>query len=232
MSTASATALFHTLIPDHWLPFVLIGRARGWSGATVARISGLSALVHVGLSLALGLGAVAVGVGAAHALGETLERVAAVLLVVFGLAYACWAWRHRGHFHPGGDRLHGVASGEACSGAEGEANPEHLHYHADSALIRDRGEWSGVSLAVIVGLNPCVLVFPLLVEGASRGPLAMTLVALAYGAPTLLLMVALSVLGVRSTRRLIRLPAIWRHMELVSGLLVAALGAVYFVWGH
>ena len=27
--TAAATAAFHTLIPDHWLPFVLVGRARG-----------------------------------------------------------------------------------------------------------------------------------------------------------------------------------------------------------
>ena len=29
VSTAALTALLHTLIPDHWLPFLLIGRARG-----------------------------------------------------------------------------------------------------------------------------------------------------------------------------------------------------------
>jgi len=31
LATAAATAAFHTLIPDHWLPFVLVGRARRWS---------------------------------------------------------------------------------------------------------------------------------------------------------------------------------------------------------
>ena len=33
---AVATGVLHTLIPGHWLPFVMIGRARGWSaGRTV-----------------------------------------------------------------------------------------------------------------------------------------------------------------------------------------------------
>ena len=53
MATAVSTALFHTLIPDHWLPFVLIGRARGWTGRTTFLVSGLSAAIHVLLSAVL-----------------------------------------------------------------------------------------------------------------------------------------------------------------------------------
>ena len=37
------------------LPFVLIGRSRGWATGRVLAISGLSALIHVVLSLLLGL---------------------------------------------------------------------------------------------------------------------------------------------------------------------------------
>ena len=55
LTTAGATALFHTLIPDHWLPFVLVGKARGWSVGTTALVSGFSALIHVALSVVLGL---------------------------------------------------------------------------------------------------------------------------------------------------------------------------------
>jgi beta-lactamase class D len=227
LSTAALTAVFHALIPDHWLPFVLIGRARGWNGRTAALVSGTSALIHAALSVALGLAALALSAGAAEAVGETLEETSALGLVLFGLGYAFWAWRNAGHFHPGGGRVHPSAHG--CSGEEGDA-AEHLHFHADRDLI-DRAGWSAWSLAAIIGLNPCVLVLPLLFASAAEGPRTVTLVALGYAVPTIVLMVGLSVGGVVVTGR-IRLPGIARHMELVSGLVVAAVGVAYWIIGR
>ena len=54
------------------------------------------------------------------------------------------------------------------------------------------------------------------------------LVLAAYVLPTVALMVGLSVLGVAATKRL-PVPGVARYMELASGLLVAALGAVQLV---
>jgi len=99
-------------------------------------VSGVSAVLHVGLSIALGLAAVGIGVGSARALGEGLENASAVLLVVFGLAYAWWAWRKGGHFHPGGAIVHRHDAEDQCAGGEGHDGEEHLHYHADDELIR------------------------------------------------------------------------------------------------
>ncbi len=229
LSTAAATAVVHTLIPDHWLPFVLIGRARGWATGTVAVISGLSALIHVFLSLLLGLLALAIGVTAVGLVGQTLERVGGTLLVLFGVAYMVWAWNKGGHFHPGGTLLHGGEKGSACLGTEGPGHPEHLHYHSDGELIRARRGWGAVGLAVIVGLNPCVLVLPILLVSVPRGATAVGLVALAYSVPTVLLMVGLSVLGVRVGWR-IRLPFAARNAEVGSGALIALLGLL--VWFH
>ena len=45
VGTAISTAVLHTLIPDHWLPFVLIGRARNWSLRHTAILSSLSTLI-------------------------------------------------------------------------------------------------------------------------------------------------------------------------------------------
>ena len=78
LGTAVSTAAFHTLIPDHWLPFVLIGRARGWSLRRTAALSGASAIVHTALSLALGLLALGIGVESAKLLGHRLEEGAAL----------------------------------------------------------------------------------------------------------------------------------------------------------
>src|SRR6185436_1051693 len=119
LATAVSTALFHTLIPDHWLPFVLIGRARGWSLGTTAMVSGFSALLHAGLSILLALVTLVIGLETAHARGIVLERASGVLLLVFGLAYALWAWRKGGHFHPGGSLLHRHAHAD-CDGREGD----------------------------------------------------------------------------------------------------------------
>jgi nickel/cobalt exporter len=220
--TAAATAAFHTLIPDHWLPFVLVGRARGWTARTTALVSGLSAVVHVALSAALGALAIGAGEVIASAVGHHLERASGVLLVLFGVAYATWAWRKGGHFHPGGALLHRAERTEGCDGHEGPGHPEHLHYHADEAWIR-AGK-GALPLALVVGLNPCILVLPIMVATAERGAATVAGVTLAYSATTVLLMVGLSVAGVAGARRL-PVPAAARHMEAASGVLIALVGA-------
>ena len=227
-SVAVSTALLHTLIPDHWLPFVLIGNARRWRVGRTIAVSGVAALVHVVLSIALGLGALGLGLTVGLALGETLERAGSVLLVLFGSVYALWAWRKGGHFHPGGARAHRGAAAAACTGLEGPGNPEHLHYHADGQLIHGRESVNAWWLALIVGANPCVLILPVIMETASRGPAALLAVCLAYAVPTAALMIGLSALGVAGGRR-VRLPLAARHMELLSGLLLVALGFVILV---
>jgi ABC-type nickel/cobalt efflux system permease component RcnA len=226
--TAAATAAFHTLIPDHWLPFVLVGRARGWTAGTTALVSGFSAVVHTALSVVLGIGALALGVGAARVVGQRLERASGILLVVFGAAYAVWAWRKGGHFHPGGALLHRHEAQPLCDGQEGPDNAEHLHYHADDRWIR-AGK-GALSLALIVGLNPCVLVLPIMVAGAAQGAAVVALVTGAYCLTTVGLMVGLSVAGVVGARR-IPVPAAARHMEAASGLLIAAAGCLFLALG-
>ena len=230
-ATAIATAVFHTLIPDHWLPFVLIGRARGWDSRKTAAVSGSSALIHTGLSVVLGLVALRIGREATAAVGETLERVSGVLLIVFGVVYAAWAWKKGGHFHPGGAMLHREEEGPDCDGREGHGHPGHLYYHADRQLIEGSGRRGALYLAVIVGVNPCVLVLPIILAASQHGPGMVALVSGAYSATTIALMVGLSVAGVAGIRRF-EPPGAARYMEMLSGLLIAAVGVVFWLLEH
>ncbi len=231
IGAAALTGIAHSLIPDHWLPFVLIGRARGWPLRMVATISGLSGLVHAAISVLVGVIAVAAGSGAASALGENLEHVGALALIALGLGYSVWAWRKGGHFHPGGARFHPPDASRECEGAEGHSNPEHLHYHADDGLIRGPGRWGLFGLALLVGLNPCVLMAPILLAGATIDRMAAVLAALAYSVTAITMTVGLSVLGVGATRGM-WVPAAARYMEAGSGLLIAGLGALFLIVGH
>jgi ABC-type nickel/cobalt efflux system permease component RcnA len=225
VGTAVATALLHTLIPDPWLPFVLIGRARNWSVTMTAAVSGVSAVIHALLSAILGAVAIAIGMGSAKALGESVGLASAVLLVVFGAAYAAWAWRKGGHFHPGGRLLHAESSEASCPGHESGSHPGHLHYHADGDLIHGPDRRGGIYLALIVGLNPCIVILPVMLSSVELGAGTLGLVTVVYAATTTVLMVCLAALGVAGAR-LLPVPDASRHMETASGLLIALTGVV------
>ena len=228
LTTAMATGLLHTLIPDHWLPFVLIGRARNWSVRTTLVVSGLAAAIHTAMSILLGGLALLVGVTAGQLVGQSLEQASGYLLIAFGVLYAFWAWRKGGHFHPGGALFH-PGPGDSCTGDEGHDHPQHLHYHADDGLIGGQSRLRGRTLALIVGANPCVLLLPIMLAAARQGGAAVSVVILAYSVPTVALMMGLSALGVAGSRR-IRLPAAARHLEAASGVLIALTGLVVLIW--
>lgn len=98
--TAALIGSIHTLAPDHWVPFAVLARARGWSAARTARTTFLCGFGHVTVSAALGIGALVLGLKAVHAMGSRLESYATVLLIAFGLAYMLWGfWRSSVHAH-------------------------------------------------------------------------------------------------------------------------------------
>ena len=80
----------HTLIGvDHSLPFVVLGRAQGWSLTKVLTITGLCGLGHVLSSVVLGTAGIGLGVAISRL--EWVEGVrgslAAWTLIIFGLTY-------------------------------------------------------------------------------------------------------------------------------------------------
>jgi hypothetical protein len=54
--TAASLGFFHTLLgPDHYLPFIMMSWARGWSGLKTGLITFLCGLGHICSSVVLGL---------------------------------------------------------------------------------------------------------------------------------------------------------------------------------
>jgi ABC-type nickel/cobalt efflux system permease component RcnA len=110
--TTVTTAAFHTLIPDHWLPFVLVARAERWDARRAATLTAMSASLHVSVSIGLALAALLMGRGAEAVIGggEAIGRISALLLVVFGAGYALWFWFRGGHQHSFGLHPHHEAA--------------------------------------------------------------------------------------------------------------------------
>ena len=206
--TTIVTAIVHTLIPDHWLPFVLVSRAERWTVRRTVALTTGSALLHVMISIALGLVVVRLGRGAEEAmvgLAEGLESLTGWLLILFGVAYMTWFLWRGGHVHTFG------------------FHPHHNPGDSEPAAASRRKDLTGYALAFIVGFNPCILVIPCVYGAAQIDELAVAAVAVAFGVSTIATMVGVTLLGMRGTARLTS-PFLTRYGEALSGGLIALTG--------
>ena len=122
--TAATVGFVHTILgPDHYLPFIALSKARGWSAGRTLAVTAACGIGHVLSSIVLGL--VGIGVGVALFRLEAIEafrgEVAAWFLLAFGFTYFVWglhrALRRKPHEHE-----HSHAGGEVHS---------HTHTHVD-----------------------------------------------------------------------------------------------------
>lgn len=226
-ASAAVIAFVHTLLgPDHYLPFVAIARARGWSLGRTLRITLICGVGHLAGSVILGLAGIALGIHLASL--EWLEGVrgnlAAWLLIAFGLAYLAWglrqAYRRRQHTH--WHHHDGLTHSHQHS-----HQSEHQHVHA--APAKSLTPWL---IFVIFVLGPCEPLIPLLMYPAAReDPAGVLLVTLVFGVVTVLTMagaVALALLGLKAVK-LKRLEP-YGHALAGCAILACGLGVALLGW--
>ena len=220
---AGGVAFVHTVLgPDHYLPFIVLARARSWSTLRTLLVTALCGLGHVASSVLLGGLGVIFGVAVARIEGVEGSRgdLAAWALVAFGLAYAVWGLRHalrsskgiETHDHHGHVHLH----------TRGDA--EHTHEHGFGSNLTF---WA---LFLIFVLGPCEPLIPLFVLPASRGDWGLAVATAAvFTAVTLATMVGLTAAALSGAKKL-RLGPLERWSHTIAGAVVAASGlAILFL---
>ena len=75
-ATGFTVAFFHAALPTHWLPFVLVARAREWSRTKTLRSLCWLDLGHIGLTSLLGLAIAWFGFQLDEQLGGTFPWIA------------------------------------------------------------------------------------------------------------------------------------------------------------
>jgi len=191
-ATAASIGLLHTLVgPDHYVPFIVMARARGWSSAKTARITVLCGLGHVLSSVVLGLVGVALGIGVSKLeyIEGTRGEMAAWLLIGFGFAYLAWgvhrAVRGRPHCHP---HTHGDLTAHEHAHAHESA---HAHVHEQAA-----GNLTPWILFTVFVFGPCEPLIPLLMYPAAQSSYwGMLLVAGVFSVATIGTMLAVVLLS-------------------------------------
>ncbi len=86
-ATSFVAALLHAALPTHWLPFVLVGRAQGWSGRKTLAVTALAGSGHVISTVIPAVILMTAGMALEERFGLVLTRIAGAVLIGFGLLY-------------------------------------------------------------------------------------------------------------------------------------------------
>lgn len=208
---AASLGSVHTLAPDHWMPFAALARAEGWSARRTAAITALCGLGHVTVSVLLGLASAILGLELLQTLGRSLESVAGVLLIAFGVVYGLcglhravqsrWHGHGHGHIHWHGGHPHG-----------------HEHAHGVPRVT----PWM---LFLLFCADPCVAVIPLMFAAAPLGWGSTLAVVASYELATIGTMVAL-VLPARAVATAVHSTWADRYGDALAGGVIASVGVV------
>jgi len=226
--SAAAIAFVHTILgPDHYLPFVAMSKARGWSMAKALRITLACGIGHLAGSVLLGVAGIALGfqLSSVTWLEGFRGNLAAWMLVGFGLAYTAWGLRQalrnrphtHWHHHNGVTHLHEHTHHEA-----------HAHVHDQRANVKSLAPWV---VFVIFVLGPCEPLIPILMYPAARestsGVVVVTLVFGVVTVLTMLLTVAIALLGLKT----VKLHKLEPYGHAVAGSTILACGLAIVLLG-
>ena len=236
---ALSVAVVHTAIgPDHYLPFIVLGRSEGWSLRRMLMWTGLCGLGHVLSSIVVG--AVGIAVGWSLSGMEWFEgyrgEIASYTLMGFGGLYMLYGiiLARRGHVHRhlhDDGTLHEHGHGHVHEEEHPEEQHEHEHEHEHEQPEEPKVEHSHShrktlwALFIIFVLGPCEPLIPLLmVPAAEHSALGVAVVSLVFSVATIATMMVIAAAGFLGLK-IVRLGVLEKYVHVLSGGAILASGA-------
>lgn len=199
-------AALHTALPTHWLPFVLVGRAQGWTGRQTLWAAAAAAFAHILSTATVGMLIIAAGLAIDHWVTGLLPYLAAGAMMVMGGWYL-WRFSQR--------RPNSV--GAQAVTADGA--PGHGHAAAFWGLI------------LMLAASPGEVLLPIYLGAANAGVPALLALTAAFWAGATLGMVVLTGIAWAGASAL-RLERLARYEGLILGLALVLLGLVVLFHPH
>ena len=189
----------HAILPDHWLPMILISRAEKWSQVETLWITALVTIPHLVSTILLGLLMGLIGFRLSSTYEALMESVAPAMFVLIGLIYVYRNYRAEGH-----------------------------HHGADISSLEDRSKRTVVTMmATALFFSPCVPMGSYFFIVGAGGIASLALVSLIYIVVTLgilLLMVSLGRMGVER----VQWHFLEHNENLITGLVLILVGLFVF----
>ncbi|MCF7689535.1 MAG: hypothetical protein K9M98_16120 [Cephaloticoccus sp.] len=184
-ATGFTVAFFHAAIPTHWLPFVLVGRARGWSHTRTMSVALFAGLGHVGLTTVLGLLIAWLGFQLDAEIGHAFTPLAGGVLVAVGVYYLWRQLRGGGICHHAMPGSHHHADEHCAEEAKEGSHWEHELRDSQLASVSS-GDWAAISgLFLMLTLSPCEGFLPVYLSAVQFGWMGFVVLSLILAVATL-----------------------------------------------
>src|SRR5665213_1069099 len=186
------------MVPDHWLPIVLMARQRKWSTRETALAALQAGTGHAVSTLLIAVLFWGAGAAIATRFSAWVETATSLALIGFGLWVAIGAWREIAH--------------------------EHSHKHTHGAKAGSR-----MALLLILGSSPMIEGIPAFFAAGQYGIGLLIIMALVFATATIATYIILSVYSAKGLEQF-RFRRFERYGEIVSGVLIAVVGVVFWFW--
>jgi nickel/cobalt transporter (NicO) family protein len=187
-AAAAGVGFGHAVLPDHWVPLAVLGRARRYPLAKIARLSGLAGVAHVLLSIVLGAVLIAVGLEFRSTVSHAQDTIIGSLLIATGVGFGVLQATGHGHHH---DHDHPHEGGH--SDGHGHAHP---HGHGDGNADPDAGRGIRRVAAVMVpfgaAASPDLTILPVFLAATTAGAATAIGSVVIFGAVTIVTIVGLT----------------------------------------
>src|SRR5690606_1042541 len=223
--TAVSVSVLHTVSgPDHYIPFIAIGKTKGWKLPKIVMWTAICGSAHVMASVLLALGGAAIGFSLSKidGLNEVRGGLASWAIFIFGVLYLLYGlygvYKEKKHKH---FDLYDDGSVYVFE-----------HDHKQMTYPTNRRKVTPWILFLIFLLGPCEVLFPLLtypaVEQSTSNMLILIGVFLSTTVSTMILVVSLMYFGFK----LIKIDWLEKYVVPISGLSIAVcgIGMVFLGW--
>jgi nickel/cobalt transporter (NicO) family protein len=197
-AAAAGVGFGHAVLPDHWVPLAVLGRARRYPLAKIARLSGLAGVAHVLLSIVLGALIIVVGLQFRSSVASAQDAVIGGLLIATGLGFGVLQATGHGHHHDHDhdhDHDHSDGHGDGDGYGDGHGHPrghahEHhapapAHRHADPDASRGVRRLAAIMVPFGAAASPDLTILPVFLAATTAGVATAVGSVLIFGAVTI-----------------------------------------------
>ena len=218
LTTAVSLAFVHTLVGvDHYIPFIVLSQANGWSAKKTMLVVFICGIGHVLSSILLGFAGIAMSAGVSGLVDiESIRgELATYFLIAFGFVYTIYGIRravknktHR-HITPDGHTI--------------------IHAHLEHGSEHEHGKnkkstnvfWA---LFILFVLGPCEPLIPILMyPAATHNTFALVSVTVSFGICTIATMLVAVFMGLKGIR-LFKFEKVERYSHMLAGSAILTCG--------
>ena len=223
--SAGSLGFVHTLLgPDHYLPFIVLSKARKWSSSKTMWITFISGIGHVGSSVLIGMLGIAMGLSLSklEAVESFRGDMVGWMLFAFGIIYTFYGLykyvKSSHHMHLPKFMV--------------PKRIRELQHLPTEEQQKDNTKLTPWILFLIFVFGPCEVLIPMLIFPAyENSTFGMFAVAIVFGIATIGTMLLTVWIGHKGTS-LIRFKKHERYWHLIAGviILISGSGIVFFGW--